>query len=101
MKIDKEAFDAGLKSIRDCVQKFALALAEMEQEDKTKVLEASEWFYTNLYNKLLPLREELKNKVVFCIDEKDYAGIDDLLVCLQELDDVEKLIIGLKKDAQQ
>ena len=55
MIVDKSEFDKGIESINSCVQKFAAALNEMDQNEDQKIIEAGNWFYENLNEKLLPL----------------------------------------------
>ena len=97
MKVDKTEFDKGLANIRSCVQKFAAALDEMDQSENEKIVEAGNWFYVNLNEKLVPLRQGLKQKIDFCLDERDYDSVSVLLECLKELDEVQDSVMGLKK----
>ncbi|MGE4588240.1 MAG: hypothetical protein AB7E34_01500 [Acidaminococcaceae bacterium] len=97
MKVDKIEFDKGIENIKSCIQKFAAALNEMDQEENQKIVEAGNWFYQNLNEKLLPLRQGLKDKIVLCIDERDYESVSVLLQCLKEVDEVQDAVMGLRR----
>ena len=97
MKVDKSEFDKGIESIKSCVQKFATALNEMDQNENQKIIEAGNWFYENLNEKLLPLKQGLKQKIDLCLDERDYDSILVLLECLKEVDEVQDAMMGLRK----
>lgn len=97
MKIDRTEFDKGIASIQTCVQKFAAALEEMDPKEQEKIVEAGNWFYANLNEKLVPLRQSLKKNVELCVDEHDYEGVLVLLDCLKELDKVQDSVMGLRK----
>jgi len=97
LKVDKTEFDKGMESIRSCVRKFADALREMDREENQKIIEAGNWFYTNLNDKLLPLRQGLKEKIALAVDERDYESVAVLIECLKELDEVDDSVMGLKK----
>ena len=57
MKVDKAEFDKGIESIKSCVRKFAVALNEMDKSENEKIIEAGNWFYQNLNEKLQPLKQ--------------------------------------------
>ncbi|MGL5206649.1 MAG: hypothetical protein ACRC8T_03965 [Acidaminococcaceae bacterium] len=97
MKVDKTEFDKGIKSIRSCVQKFASALDEMDKSENQKIIEASNWFYQNLNEKLQPLKQGLKQKIDLCIEERDYDTVLVLLECLKEVDEVQDAVMGLRR----
>lgn len=97
MKVDKTEFDKGIENIKSCVQKFAAALDEMDKNENEKIIEAGNWFYQNLNDKLLPLRDGLKQKIDLCLDERDYKSVLVLLECLEEVDQVQDAVMGLRK----
>lgn len=88
MKIDKTEFDKGILSIRDCVSKFKDALADINPQEHEKILQAGDYFYANLQQKLLPLHNMLKNNVLLCIEKREYDNIQVLIECLQEVDEL-------------
>ena len=79
------------------VQKFAAALNEMDQNEDQKIIEAGNWFYENLNEKLLPLKKGLRQKIDLCLDERDYDSVLVLLECLKEVDEVQDAVTGLRK----
>lgn len=97
MKVDKTEFDKGIENIKSCVQKFATALNEMDKSENEKIIEAGNWFYQNLDEKLQPLKQGLKQKIAFCLDERDYDSVLVLLECLKEVDEVQDAVMGLKR----
>ena len=97
MIVDKSEFDKGIESINSCVKKFAAALNEMDQKKKKKIIEAGNWFYENLNEKLLPLKKGLRQKIDLCLDERDYDSVLVLLECLKEVDEVQDAVTGLRK----
>ena len=97
MKVDKTEFDKGIENIKSCVQKFAAALDKMNKNENEKIIEAGNWFYQNLNEKLLPLRAGLKQKIDLCLDERDYDSVLVLLECLKEVDEVQDAVTGLRK----
>ena len=97
MKVDKIEFDKGIESIKSCVQRFAAALNEMDKNENEKIIEAGNWFYHNLNEKLLPLRAGLKQKIDLCLDERDYESVLVLLQCLKEVDEVQDAVMGLRR----
>jgi copper chaperone CopZ len=97
LKVDKAEFDKGIESIKSCVQKFAVALNEMDKSENEKIIEAGNWFYQNLNEKLQPLKQGLKQKIELCIDERDYDSVLILLECLKEVDEVQDAVMGLRR----
>ena len=97
MIVDKSEFDKGIESINSCVQKFAAALNEMDQNEDQKIIEAGNWFYENLNEKLLPLKKGLRQKIDLCLDERDYDSVLVLIECLKEVDEVQDAVTGLRK----
>ena len=97
MKVDKTEFDKGIENIKSYVRNFAAALNEMDKSENEKIIEAGNWFYQNLNEKLLPLRDGLKQKIDLCIDERDYESVLVLLQCLKEVDEVQDAVMGLRR----
>lgn len=88
MKINVAEFDKAINAMIKNISKFAIALEEMDQKENEKIVMASSYFYENLLKIVVPLREDLKNKINTSIDSKDYDDVDDLIGCLKKLDSV-------------
>ncbi|MEG1159912.1 MAG: hypothetical protein RSD70_05940 [Acidaminococcaceae bacterium] len=97
MKIEKKEFEQGLQSIKTCITKFNQALEEMDPQENQKIIEAGNYFYTNLQAKLMPIHEKLKAQLIVCIDERDYQTVEVLLACLKEVNELQDAVAGLKQ----
>ena len=69
----------------------------MDKSENEKIIEAGNWFYQNLNEKLQPLKQGLKQKIELCIDERDYDSVLILLECLKEVDEVQDAVMGLRR----
>lgn len=86
MKINIVEFDKAINTINENIAKFAIELSKMDKNENKKIIDASSYFYENLLKIVLPLREDLKNKISLSIDSKDYDDIKVLISCLKKLD---------------
>jgi molecular chaperone GrpE (heat shock protein) len=86
MKINIVEFDKAINTIKENIAKFAIELGKIDQNENKKIIDASSYFYENLLKIVLPLRDDLKNKISLSIDSKDYDDIESLIVCLKKID---------------
>lgn len=88
MKINIAEFDKAINVMIENIAKFGVAMGEMDQKENEKIVAASSYFYENLLKIVMPLRGELKNKIITSIDSKDYDDIEALIVCLKKIDTI-------------